>query len=261
MTLSHNRKTQDEKPKTTHLRHFTSEFFSLAATPLNPWMVSSTKNFYNKFVLTFLEFSILDIYLECSLFRKWGWPFLITSLFLHASPLHSLGVITPYWKACLVILFKALQDNSKQLLYFLIFPGVNNVFFLFSLLNILCRSDFLISVSNCNSFLSTVRHVQRSPKSIFPPWEIPPWSSPLAPVCSSCSLDLLHKPPLETHLEFPLLSLGLHPGGKEPVCWCRRHKTCRFDPWIRKIPWRREWQPTPVFLPGESPWTEEPGGL
>ena len=26
-------------------------------------------------------------------------------------------------------------------------------------------------------------------------------------------------------------------------------------------PWRRAWQPTPVFLPGESPWTEEPGGL
>ena len=25
--------------------------------------------------------------------------------------------------------------------------------------------------------------------------------------------------------------------------------------------WRRKWQPTPVFLPGESPWTEEPGGL
>ena len=34
-----------------------------------------------------------------------------------------------------------------------------------------------------------------------------------------------------------------------------------FNPWIRKIPWRRAWQPTPVFLPGESPWTEEPGGL
>ena len=26
----------------------------------------------------------------------------------------------------------------------------------------------------------------------------------------------------------------------------------RFDPWVRKIPWRRAWQPTPVFLPGES---------
>ena len=25
-----------------------------------------------------------------------------------------------------------------------------------------------------------------------------------------------------------------------------------LDPWVRKIPWRRKWQPTPVFLPGES---------
>ena len=35
----------------------------------------------------------------------------------------------------------------------------------------------------------------------------------------------------------------------------------RFNPWVRKIPWRRAWLPTPVFLPGESPWTEEPGRL
>ena len=34
-----------------------------------------------------------------------------------------------------------------------------------------------------------------------------------------------------------------------------------FDPWVGKIPWRREWQPTPVFFPGDSPWTEEPGRL
>ena len=33
------------------------------------------------------------------------------------------------------------------------------------------------------------------------------------------------------------------------------------NPWVGKIPWRREWLTTPVFLPGESPWTEEPGGL
>ena len=26
----------------------------------------------------------------------------------------------------------------------------------------------------------------------------------------------------------------------------------RFDPWVGKIPWRREWQPTWVFLPEES---------
>ena len=40
--------------------------------------------------------------------------------------------------------------------------------------------------------------------------------------------------------------------GKEPACQCRRLKRCRFHPWIRKIPWRRAWQPTPVFLPGKS---------
>ena len=34
-----------------------------------------------------------------------------------------------------------------------------------------------------------------------------------------------------------------------------------FDPWVWKIPWRRAWQPTPVFLSEESPWTEKPGGL
>ena len=37
--------------------------------------------------------------------------------------------------------------------------------------------------------------------------------------------------------------------GKEPDCQCRRPG---FDPWVRKIPWRRAWQPTPAFLPRES---------
>ena len=50
-------------------------------------------------------------------------------------------------------------------------------------------------------------------------------------------------------------------GGKEPACQCWRCKRGRFNPLVGKIPWRRAWQPTPVFLPGESPWTEEPGGL
>ena len=34
-----------------------------------------------------------------------------------------------------------------------------------------------------------------------------------------------------------------------------------FSPWVGKISWRRAWQPKPVFLPGDSPWTEEPGRL
>ena len=28
-------------------------------------------------------------------------------------------------------------------------------------------------------------------------------------------------------------------------------RKCKFDPWVGKMPWRRKWQPTPVFLPGE----------
>ena len=41
-------------------------------------------------------------------------------------------------------------------------------------------------------------------------------------------------------------------GGKEPACPCRRHERRRFDPWLRKMPWRRAWQPTPLFSPGVS---------
>ena len=48
---------------------------------------------------------------------------------------------------------------------------------------------------------------------------------------------------------------------KESALQCRRCKGCEFDPWIGKIPWRRAWQPTPVVLPGECPWTEEPDRL
>ena len=56
---------------------------------------------------------------------------------------------------------------------------------------------------------------------------------------------------------------------KESTCQCRRYKTCQFDPWVRKIPWRRKWQPTPVHLPqefygkrslaGYSPWGHRVG--
>ena len=40
--------------------------------------------------------------------------------------------------------------------------------------------------------------------------------------------------------------------GKESACQCRNHRRCEFNPWVRKIPWRRDWLPTPVFLPGKS---------
>jgi len=51
---------------------------------------------------------------------------------------------------------------------------------------------------------------------------------------------------------YPLYRLPRRCSGKESACQCRGHRRRRFDPWIGKIPWRRKWQPTPMFLPGES---------
>ena len=54
-----------------------------------------------------------------------------------------------------------------------------------------------------------------------------------------------------SHLVLSLWSLELcwWLDGKESTCQCTRPG---FDPWVRKIPWRRELLPTPVFLPGKS---------
>ena len=54
----------------------------------------------------------------------------------------------------------------------------------------------------------------------------------------SNTYPILHASPVAQQQRFPLQ--------------CRSHRRCRFNPWVRKIPWRRARQPTPVFLPGES---------
>ena len=82
----------------------------------------------------------------------------------------------------------------------------------------------------------------------FPIWNI----SRMTPLLTLAANGVL----LKVHLGFPGGSVS-----KEPTCQCKRHKRRGFDPWVGKIPWRRAWQPTPVFLPGESPWTEKRGGL
>ena len=67
--------------------------------------------------------------------------------------------------------------------------------------------------------------------------------------------------PWRQFLPFPHrnLQLDLHPNhykellrwlsGKKPTCQCSR---LVFDPWVRKIPCRREWQSNPVIVLGES---------
>ena len=51
------------------------------------------------------------------------------------------------------------------------------------------------------------------------------------------------------------------PGGsvaKESTCQCRR---LGFNPWVRKVPWRRKLATYSSILAWKIPWTEEPGGL
>ena len=48
--------------------------------------------------------------------------------------------------------------------------------------------------------------------------------------------------------------------GKELTCQCRRHKRHWFNPWVRKIPYRKIRQPSSSVLAWRMPWTEAPIG-
>ena len=80
-----------------------------------------------------------------------------------------------------------------------------------------------------------------------------------------CSDFLKKGTPVKSHLSEQVIFLFTWLVGFP--WWLRWWRICLqcgrlgFDPWVGKLPWRRAWQLTPVFLPGESPWTEEPGGL
>ena len=67
-------------------------------------------------------------------------------------------------------------------------------------------------------------------------------------------------------LQFPLSTIleNARPlkwlSGKEFACQWRSHRRCGFDPCVRKIPWGRAWQPTPLFLPEKSHGQRSLGG-
>ena len=76
----------------------------------------------------------------------------------------------------------------------------------------------------------------------------------------SCIFHLEKNPPFSLHLSSPntlnWASMAAQTVKNLPPMW---RPGC--DSWVGKIPWRRAWQPTPVFLRGESPWTEVLGKL
>ena len=65
-------------------------------------------------------------------------------------------------------------------------------------------------------------------------------------ICSLVNL-FIHSSVFIEYLS-PSWGFPRHLSGKESACQSRR---CGFDPWVRKIPWRRKWQPTPVLVPGK----------
>ena len=80
------------------------------------------------------------------------------------------------------------------------------------------------------------------------------WNSDLfLKVCISYVFLSINAP--FSHLSSPLIGdtvIMSFPGGssdKESTCQCRRLRRHWFDPWVGNIPWRRKWQPIPVFQP------------
>ena len=64
-----------------------------------------------------------------------------------------------------------------------------------------------------------------------------------------------HLLPCPASCLFPITFASEHVGLPGWLRWwriCLQRRRCGFSPWVGKIPWRREWLPTPVFLPGES---------
>ena len=89
-------------------------------------------------------------------------------------------------------------------------------------------------------------------------------TSDMKPPRRPTDLDYLADLDSLVHLNTDLyISPGFPDGtsGKEPACQSRRHKTHRFDPWVRKIPLEEEMATHSSTLIWRIPWTKEPGGL
>ena len=76
-----------------------------------------------------------------------------------------------------------------------------------------------------------------------------PVAQQIKPLTLGKTSDLLVSSSLESDTDSSFMDFPLAQQIKKSICQFRRH---RFSPWVQKIPWRRKWQPTPVFLPEKS---------
>ena len=101
-----------------------------------------------------------------------------------------------------------------------------------------------------------MEHSSASGVYILPLLVAPGWKTMFIPECrlyseSAAALSPRPSPKRSSRTQFYQAPVGLPRrfNGRESTCQCGRHG---FSPWVRKIPWRRRWPPTPVFLPEES---------
>ena len=83
---------------------------------------------------------------------------------------------------------------------------------------------------------------------------LPQCSCRLLTFPSKCNNLLIYNLPICVILCTTVIAILWLPrwlSGKESAYQSRKHRRGGFDPWVRKIPWRRKWQHTPVFLPGK----------
>ena len=95
-------------------------------------------------------------------------------------------------------------------------------------------------------YQATRLHI-RSQEPTFHRWPLALWA--VSPFPASLWEPLFYSLLVWVCLHQCPLGLPRWLSGKESVCQCRRCRRPRFHPWVRKIPWRRKWQPTLVFLP------------
>ena len=157
----------------------------------------------------------------------------------------------------------------KHITFFVFLLGMFYFSIYLLLINVYCS---VVTFQCCASFYCITKWISHTYIYIYPfPFGFPfylGYHSVLSWVHYSMFLSVVYfihsinsayesfQPPDSSH---PIPFQGFPSGttGKNPPAG-RGHRRYGFDPCVGKMPWRRAWQPTPVFLPGESPWTEEP---